>query len=101
MGTRIELNTLLKTLLGSNAVYFQPPASIKMTYPCIVYQRDYIKTVFANNSAYLHKNRYKITVIDKDPDSSIPAKIGALSLCAFDRRYTADNLYHDVYTLYF
>lgn len=101
MGTRLELNALLKTILGSDSVYFQPPASIKMTYPCIVYQRDYVKTVFANNSPYLHKNRYKITVIDKDPDSLIPAKIGDLMLCTFDRRYTSDNLNHDVYTLYF
>ena len=101
MGTRLELNALLKTLLGSNNVYFQPPSSISMSYPCIVYQRDYITTRFANNSPYLHKNRYKITVIDKDPDSSIPAKIGKLDMCSFDRHYVADNLNHDVYTLYF
>ena len=37
---RLELQDLLETVLGSQYVYFQPPATLRMRYPCIVYARD-------------------------------------------------------------
>lgn len=58
-------------------------------------------TKFADNSPYSHKTRYQITVIDRDPDSVIHKKVGALPLSSYDRFYTADNLNHDVYNLFF
>ena len=101
MGTRQELHNILLALLGSNNVYFQPPPTVKMIYPCIVYKRDYAKTEFADNKPYSHKKRYLVTYLDSDPDSDIPEKIAALPTCVFDRFYTADNLNHDVYKLFF
>lgn len=101
MAPRLELQTLLVSLLGSTNVYFQPPPTINMQYPCIVYKRDYISTDFAGNKPYSHRKRYQVTVIDPDPDSDIPEKVAALPLCSFDRFYTADKLNHDVYNLFF
>lgn len=101
MAQRLELQALLKSLLGSDNVYFQPPPTVNMEYPAIVYNRDDVVIEFANNRPYKHKKRYQVTVIDPDPDSDIPDKIAELPLCSFDRFYTADNLNHDVFTLYF
>lgn len=101
MGQRADLQTLLETILGSNNVYFQPPSTIKMSYPCIVYRRDNIDTEFADNKPYRHVTRYLVTVIGSDPDSEIPKKIAELPMCIFDRFYTANNLNHDVYRLFF
>lgn len=101
MGKRLELQTLLETLLGSRNVYFQPPASVSMKYPCIVYQRDYQDNKFANNLPYSQTKRYAVTVIDRNPDSEFPDKVAALPLSSFTRHFTADNLNHDVYNLYF
>jgi hypothetical protein len=101
MSERQDLHTILKEIMGDNPVYFQPPSTVKMAYPCIVYKRSMIKTKFADNSPYMQKKRYTITVIDKDPDSSLPDQIGALQLCSFDRHFTFDNLNHDVYNIYF
>lgn len=101
MGQRMELQSLLTDLLGTTNVYFQPPSSITMVYPCIVYKRDIVNTIFADDKPYEHFTRYQVTVIDRDPDSLIPAKVGALPKCRFDRFYTADNLNHDVYNLFF
>lgn len=101
MAQRLDLQNLLISLLGSNNVYFQPPSNIQMQYPCIVYKRDDIKNDFANNQPYKQKKRYQITVIDPNPDSDIPDKLGRLPLCAYDRFYAADNLNHDVYKLFF
>lgn len=101
MGERLELQTLLTGILGTSNVYFQPPPTVKMVYPCIVYSRDYARTIFASDKPYQHTKRYQIIVIDRDPDSGIPAKIAALPMCIYDRFYTADNLNHDVYKIFF
>lgn len=101
MGTRAQLQTLLLTLIGNDNVYFQPPPTVKMKYPCIRYERDNADTKFADNKPYSHAKRYLVTVIDSDPDSEIPDKVAALPKCNFNRFYTADNLNHDVFQLFF
>lgn len=101
MAQRLDLQALLETLLGTRNVYFQAPSNLQMKYPAIVYNRDNINTEFADNKPYTHKKRYQVTIIDKDPDSEIHEKVAALPMCSYDRSYTADNLYHDVFTLFF
>jgi len=101
MGTRVELHAVLTSLLGTENVYFQPPPSYLMTYPCIIYSRSKIITRFAGDAPYSHTKQYTLTVIDKDPDSSIPDLVAKLPRAIFDRHYTADGLNHDVFTLYY
>lgn len=101
MERRLELQTILETLLGSRNVYFQPPPTLRMQYPCIVYKRDRNNTQFANNLPYVIFKAYTLTVIDKDPDSDIPGKIEQLPSCSFVRHFTVDNLNHDIYSLYY
>lgn len=101
MASRLQLQTELEELLGSRNVYYQPPASVRMEYPAIVYSRDNIENVHADNDVYMQKHFYKVTVIDEDPDSEIVEKASKLPACCFDRHYTADNLNHDVFTLYY
>jgi hypothetical protein len=101
MGQRLALHDILKVILGSNHVYFQPPSTVNLEYPCIVYRRSGIDTAFADNNPYLTNKRYQITIIDPNPDSLIPDKIGKLPTCAFERHYTADNLNHDVYNIFY
>lgn len=101
MINRLNLQTTLENILGSRNVYYQPPESVKMQYPAIVYFRNSIENNHANDSVYNQNVSYEIIVIYKDPDSEIPLAVSQLPLCKFNRRYTADNLYHDVFTLYF
>lgn len=98
---RLELQDLLKEILGSDQVYFQPPPTVKMLYPCIVYKRDYELPRFADDQPYKRDKRYMVTVIDRDPDSEVPNKLAELPLCVYDRFYTADDLNHDVFKLFF
>jgi hypothetical protein len=98
---RLQLQTMLENLLGSRHVYFQPPENVKMAYPCIVYERSFVDTRFANDNPYSHLLNYKLTVIDKNPDSILPGKVAMLPTCKFERRFTADNLNHDVYNIYY
>jgi hypothetical protein len=101
MAPRLDLQEVLKTILGSDKVYFQPPANVQMVYPCIVYKRDDVDTRFADNGPYHRTKRYQVTVIDRDPDSEIPDKIAELPLCSFAQHFVADGLNHDVLSLYF
>lgn len=101
MAPRLKLQELLEDLVGSRNVYFQPPPSLQMEYPCIVYQRDYIDMKHADNIPYQNKKRYQVTVIDRNPDSDIPDRVAALPLCSFDRFFSVDNLNHDIYNLFF
>lgn len=101
MSTRLELHELLCEILGSEHVYFQPPESIRMQYPAIVYSRDDIENRPANNKPYIQSTAYNVIVIDADPDSEIVDRVSKLPMCTFDRHYAADNLNHDSFTLYF
>ena len=42
MASRLELQKLLEMLLGNKNVYYQPPASLSISYPCVIYSRDRI-----------------------------------------------------------
>jgi hypothetical protein len=100
MADRLELQELLTSLLPEGKVaYFQPPPS--MGYPTIEYHLDRIDIRYADNLPYKHAKRYQLTVMDKDPDSDIPDKVAQLPRVAFDRKFTADNLHHFVFTLFF
>lgn len=101
MGQRLDFHERLVELLGSRAVYFQPPSNIKMRYPCLVYERDYAKDQYADNIAYSHKLRYAVTFIGADPDSDIPEKLAQLPYSKFARHFASDDLNHDVYNVYF
>lgn len=96
-----KLQALLEDILGSRNVYFQPPSDKRLSYPCIMYELDYVNTSFANNKPYTMTKRYSITYIDKLPDMTIPDKIGALPMCTFSRFYTTEDFNHYIYKLYF
>lgn len=101
MADRTDLQTILEGILGSDHVYFQPPETFKLSYPCIVYSRTDIDTRFADNLPYSHTKEYTLTVMDRDPDSNIPNRIADLPKCRFDRHYAANQLNHDVFTILF
>lgn len=82
-------------------VYFQPPETVRLNYPCIIYNRISGDTQFGSNKPYVFEKRYQITIIDPDPDSEIVDKIARLPMCVMDRHYTVDNFNHDVFNLYF
>jgi hypothetical protein len=101
LARRLELQAIFETLLGTQNVYFQPPANVRMEYPCIVYKRDNANTEFAGDKPYRYEQRYLVTFIAQDPDLLVPLKIAALPTCINLRHFTVKNLNHDVFTLYY
>ena len=102
MADRANLQTEFEELLGSRNVYFQPPPSIRMHYDAIRYELAGKDLMHADNRVYKFSNRYDGVVITKDPDTLIPDKIlSHFEMVSFGRPYTADNLYHYPFTLYY
>lgn len=100
MKSRESLDATLRAILGTGNVYFQPPESVKISYPCIIYGKTDYFTRHADNIKYQNHKRYTIQAIYKNPDSKLPDKINELPMCSFDRQYIADNLYHDIFNIY-
>lgn len=101
MASRLELQSLLEELLGSRNVYYQPPESTKMSYDAIKFSRVGVQTMKANDVTYFGKNRYELIVISKKPNNPVIEKLLSIPYCSFERYYKADNLHHDVLTLYY
>lgn len=87
--------------MGNKNVYYQPPESLKIQYPAIIYKKSNISSSHADNMKYSNFTRYEIIVLDKSVDNEVIQKILELPLSSFDRHYTASNLNHDVINLYF
>jgi len=100
VGQRSDLHSELVAMLGSTNVYFQPPSNVQMKFPAIVYERDDRWVVHAGNGPYVGKQRYFVTVIDRNPDSVVLEKFNQRPLCRFSRHFVVEGLNHDAYTLY-
>lgn len=73
-----------------------------MEYPAIKYTREYISTKSTTNSQdYINDNKYQLTVISRKPDNPVIDKLLTLPYCSYDRHYIADNLHHDILTIYY
>ena len=99
MATRLELHELLCGKLGSRNVYFQPPESLKLKYPAIIYSRNTINNRFADNQVYNQSYSYTITVVDSDPDSELVAIVSNIPGIRHNTHYAKDGLNHDAFTL--
>jgi len=99
--TRLELHEELTALLGSRYVYYQPPASVRMTYPAIVYSLLRKDNFHSNDATYNQRTAYLVTLIDKNPDSPFIEPLSKFPYSRLDRTYVADNLNHFVFTIFY
>lgn len=102
MDRRLTLQEELEKVLGSRNVYFQPPETLKMKYPCIRYSKTRPMVSHADNIGYFNKSHYELIVMDTDPDTDIPDRlVESLPYCYIDRYYKSNNLTHCALDLYF
>lgn len=79
-------------------LYYQPPESIHLNYPCIIYQLKGLDSTYANDNPYIQKVSFEATYITRSSTSSVITNLGKLSCSKFDRYFVTDNLHHYVYT---
>lgn len=106
--TRDEFQYFLEDFMGNKPihehyqnVYFNPPEDRDMNYPCIVYNLADIQVTHADNRSYRKCNRYQIIYITENPGDPKVQELEDLPMCTFDRHYTADNMHHYAYTIFF
>ena len=99
MKSRDDLHKLLKTYCPN--VYYQPPESTKIKYPCIIYSRDNLAVQRADNKPYTLECAYSMRYISKEPDDPVIFELVLLPFCKHSRHYVADNLHHDAFTIYY
>lgn len=95
------LRSIVKQRCGSENVYYQPPANLRMKYPRICYELSKIRSRDADDRVYRQTFHYTVTVIDTKPDSEMTAAMGLLAKASHDRHFISDNLYHDVFSVWY
>lgn len=102
MSSRTSLHEEFYNILNSKNVYYNPPESTKMNYPCIKYSLSGLDAKRANDQVYINTNRYEVILIDPDPDTPLFDKLLThFKMCSFDRSYKSDGLNHYVFTIYY
>lgn len=100
--TRKDFNTELVDFLGTGNVYYNPPESVKISYPCIIYKPSRPSGVNANNKRYFNMKCYEVTMISRDPEWGLPDQMMEhFSFCDLGVPFTTDNLWHWPFTIYY
>lgn len=100
LSRRLQLHSSLVALLGSENVYFQPPATLQMQYPCIVYERDAASANHADNMPYTVVQGYQVTYISRMPDDDVVDKLMVYPSSRYQRHFATSGLNHDVFVIY-
>lgn len=102
MAERKGLSALLRGIIGPNGhLYFDPPEGFVLEYDAVIYKRSDITVRYADNAAYKVDNRYTITYITKNPDSTIPDTLARLPHCRMSTTFVKSNLHHWVFEIYY
>lgn len=102
MASRQKLHEELVYLLGNNNVYFQPPSSVTLKYPCIIYSLSRTDTARADNKNYIKTNEYHVKHIFKSLTNELKDQLlDNFQMISHDNRFIAEGLYNDDFTLFY
>ena len=102
MNRRQEITQILRTKLGIQNVYFQPPEDLKMKFPCVRYKLSDIKTMKADNMLYNHTQGYELVYITREPDNIlVDTMLKTFDHISFSGCQVINDLYHYRYKLYY
>lgn len=102
MHNRYEFHEKLEMLMDSSNVYFQPPASVQLSYPCVIYTLGTGDMKRADDSVYMYTHSYEVTFIYKRPNIDIVEQVlKTFSMSSIYRVYVSDNLNHYAFKIYY
>lgn len=103
MKNMTKVGDILSNVIGDpERVHFQPSESVKLKFPCLIFKFDGYKDFFANDGRHMLREKYSVTHVYQNPEADLQEEIlSSFLFASFDRPYIADNLYHDVYTIYY
>lgn len=88
---------------NTGKVYFQPPSSVHLEYPCWVVERAKVYQPKANNRTYLFQVGYRCMYMNRvEPDPEVLDMIPRrYECCQYQNHYVVDNIHHDVFLIYY
>lgn len=100
MDHRRQLQTTLEAIDGVKKVYFDPPVSTKLEYPCIKFSLNRRTATYADNTKYLKGEQFVVIFITRDVISATAVldQLEELPFMSWDRGYVTEGLHHYVYT---
>ena len=100
MDHRPILQAELEKIDGVKKVYFDPPVTTRMEYPCIRFSLSRRNAIYADDKKYIKGETFIITFITRDAVSATKVldQLEELPCCVFDTNYIADGLHHYTYT---
>lgn len=109
MATRQALDQRLRELLLAHNVdptnghlYYQSPGLHGIIYPALIYSRELINMLEADNRNYAGFNIYQLTWVSRVPmDPMVDYLLDELENIRYIHEYTADGLYHTRFRLYY
>ncbi len=99
-----DLRAQLYLIHDTENVYYDPPESIRMDFPCFRFELNNFDVSHADNKAYSKKPRWAVTYITRDIEEIeqvAEEMLEHFKYCNFDTSFRADNLEHAVFNLYF
>lgn len=90
--------------LGSQNVYFEPPKSAKINYPCTVFKRTTMSSRSADNRIYKKDDAYDVTLISRMPDDEMVHILldnNEFNKVRHIRHYEMDGLHHDQFKIFY
>lgn len=102
MERRLKLQMELSKILNSDHVYFNPPETIKLQYPCIIFKKKGANLKKADNRVYRKTSQYQLIYIrDKNDELMENKLLDAFPMISEGVSYTSQNLLHTPYTLFY
>ena len=97
---RYELNAKLKDITPN--VYYQPGDGSMLKYPCIVYNRQNVNNIHANNNGlYTGSITYQVVYMSKNGENTIVNKmLRSFPTSTLTSFLTSEGVYHEYYQLY-
>lgn len=91
---RLKLHTILSGYIKDTPQY-QPPGTLYLQYPSLVYHVIDIETDYANNEIYSATIVYEVTYISRDVTDNTPFQmIAEIPYTTFSNAYVVDKLNH-------
>ncbi len=102
INSRLTFDRMLKEeIMHCDSVYFQPPSSLKLKYPCIVYNLNDINDKKADEISDDRHYQFRLTLISPNPDNNIVDKIMNLKYAKYVRSFSTQGLYHYMFDINF
>ena len=95
--TRTSLQSELESICGTN-VYFQPPETLTLKYPCVIYQIIDSPSVYADGIKYKQAIKFQIMYVTKKAVDDVVDKILRNPFFNFQRFFASAGLNHYVFT---